>query len=72
MKEIGFKHIYTLFPCVFKRNLPKFIFDAEKSARETGLETYENPNVELVTIQKVGFFKYLLVWKVQGYIKQSA
>ncbi len=71
IKELGFKHIYTIFPCVFKRNLPSFIYDAEKSAREKGAEDYENPSVELVSIQKVGFVKYLVVWKVQGYRKQQ-
>ena len=45
------------------------MYDAEKSARE-GAKDYENPSIELVTIQKVGFFKYLSVWKIQGYLKE--
>lgn len=69
-KQLSFRYVYTQFPCFFKRNLPAFIFDGEKSARD-GATEYENPSVEFVTIQKVGIFKYLVVWRVQGYLKED-
>ena len=65
---MSFRYSYITFSCIFKK-LGKIVYDAEKSARE-GAKDYENPSIELVTIQKVGFFKYLSVWKIQGYLKE--
>ncbi|WP_460012038.1 hypothetical protein [Lysinibacillus sp. CTST325] len=65
---MSFRYSYITFSCIFK-HLGKTIYDAEKSAREVAKD-YENPIVELVTFQKVGFSKYLTVWKIQGYLKE--
>lgn len=70
MRQLNFKHTYAVFPCFFKRNLPVFIFDSEKSSREDATD-FENPSVELVAVQKLGFFKYLVVWKIEGYLKED-
>jgi hypothetical protein len=71
MKITGFKQVYSMFPCIFKRNLPLFIAECENSTREEAETHYENPSVELITVQKIGWFRYLVVWKVQGYLREG-
>lgn len=65
MKTVyGFKHIYQLFPCFFNRNLPLFLYNGEKEAREEGLKEFNNVSVQLSHIQKIGFKTYLAVWRL--------
>lgn len=68
MTQLAFKHVYDTFSCVFKKDLPILIYNSERATRELSKD-YEMPSVELVSIQKVGLFKYLVVWKVSGYLK---
>lgn len=63
INSLKFRHTYSVFPCFFKKNLPIFLFENEKSVRES-MEEYQGVSVELMFVKKVSFLKYLAVWKV--------
>ena len=69
--KIRYRYVFIQFTCFFAKNLPKFIFEAEQKARDVGEEVYESPVVEFKMIQKVGFGKYLTVWKVLEYRNET-
>lgn len=70
MSQINFRYTYRYFPCIFKKHLPRFLFESEQAVREDATD-YKEKSIELVAFQKVGWFKYLTVWKVTGYLKEG-
>lgn len=66
-RGLAFKNVYVICRC-FNKNLPMKIYEQEEITRKEATD-YINPSVDLISFQKVGFFKYLMVWKVQGYLK---
>jgi len=64
-RVIGFHHWYTTTKTKHK-DLPQAIYKTEKEVREEAKKEYVEPMVELRTVNKVGFRKYLIVWKVTG------
>lgn len=60
-----FRYTYCLVSCFRKKKLPNVMYQCEKSVRE-GAKDYFEPAIELIKITKVGFFCYLVVWKVSG------
>lgn len=60
----NFKYSYTYFPCWFKRNIPEFLYSIEEELYQVCKKTYDQHNTELVSFEKVGFNKYLVVYKI--------
>lgn len=60
----SFCYNYTYFPCVFKKNLPKFIHETECELHEECKKIYDQFNVEYVSLSRVGFNKFVVVWRI--------
>lgn len=65
--NLGFRYFYTTFKCKFN-NLTSSLADTSDLVKIEGKEHYFDPSVEIDTFKKIGFRKYVVIWKVTGQI----
>lgn len=63
-----FSYIYTTIKSNFK-DLTENLATAEKMARKSKENEYDKLSVELISFEKVGFRKYMVIFKTVGYLK---
>lgn len=68
---LSFKNTYSTFLCFFGGHLSEFLVACENTIRKEESEKSlgGTVNISLVTVEKVGLFRYLVAWKVEGYFK---
>lgn len=66
--KVGFRYYYTSFKSKFNE-LTIVLADASDKVKIDATKHYHNPSVEVYAFKKVGFRKYVVIFKVTGEMK---
>lgn len=63
--KVGFRYYFTSFKSKFNK-LTTVLADTSDEVKKDATKHYHDPSVEVDTLRKVGFRKYVVIFKVTG------